>query len=215
MKRYYPMFTDVEGRTCVVVGGGPVAQERARRLVEHGARVRLVAPDATPTLESMVAHAEITEFRQREYRASDLEGCTLAIAATNSRDVNRAVGRDARERGVPCNVADDPSRGDFIVPALVRRGDLAFAVTTGGAAPAVSAHVRARLEDVFGPEWEALLDILGRLRDETRALHPDPSVRASRIRAVLGSDVLELLARGRSGEAEDRVRGMLGMDEGG
>lgn len=214
MTRFYPMFLDVEGRTCLVVGGGPVAQERTRKLLEHGARVRLVSPAITPQLNDMVAQFEIAEFRNREYVTSDLEGCRLAVAATNSAAVNGAVRADARERNVLCNVADDPASGDFIVPALVRRGDLAIAVATGGASPVVSSHVRAVIEDAFGPEWGELLAILGGLREELKRRVPEPGARSSRMRDVLESDVLGLLARGESRAAEGRIRELLGMGGG-
>jgi precorrin-2 dehydrogenase / sirohydrochlorin ferrochelatase len=213
MTRYYPMFTDVRGRTCLVVGGGRVAEGRVVTLVDHGARVRLVSPVLTPSLISMVANAETIELRQRTYRDSDLdEDCTLAIAATDSREVNRAVHRDARARRVPCNVADDPALCDFILPAVVRRGELALAVSTGGASPTVSAHVRERLEDVFGPEWGELIDLLGELRPGLKRLHPDPADRSARIRAVLESPVREMLARGDSAAARGEALRILGME---
>ena len=213
MTRFYPVFADVEGRTCLVVGGGRVAEERAARLAASGARVRLVAPRTTQELARMVAQSEITEHRQRVYAASDMDGCHLAIAATDSREVNRGVHADARARGVWCNVADDPGVCDFILPSVVRRGDLTLAVSTGGASPVVAADVRRRLEESFGPEWGTLIEILGDSRDALKRRHPEPAQRSSRVRSVLESDVLDLLARGDCDAAERRVRELLDVED--
>lgn len=212
MTRFYPVFADVEGRTCLVVGGGGVAEDRAGRLAASGARVRLVAPRTTPTLDEMIAQHRIAEYRQREYTATDLEGCLLAIAATDSRAVNHTVRTDARRAGVLCNVADDPGLCDFILPAVVRRGDLTLAVSTGGASPVVAADIRRRLEEAFGPEWGELIAMLGAVREELKRRHPEPDKRSSRVRAVMESDVLSLLERGESQAAERRMRSLLDVE---
>ena len=206
MSRLYPIYVDVEGRTCCVVGGGPIAEGRARTLVEHGAVLRLVAPTLTSGLTDMLAQNAIHDYRQRPYEAPDVTGCTLVIAATDSAAVNRAVRDDARAAGALCNVADDPAACDFVVPALVRRGDLSFAVTTGGASPVVSARVRRRLEDVFGPEWGELLELLAEFRPAMKRRHPDPAERSAVVRALLDGDLLDLLATGDRDTARARVR---------
>lgn len=202
-----------DGRTCAVVGGGRIGGERALRLAEWGMRVRLISPDLVPAAADAVARGAIGEHRAREYRPGDLDGCALAVAATPSREVNRAVRDDARRAGIPCNVVDDARAGDFIVPATVRRGDLCIAVTTGGASPAVAAEVRRRLEVTFGPEWSDLLAFLGDVRDDLRTRCPDPSERAERVRAVLDSDVRAMLSRGDRLEAEALARTLLELGE--
>ncbi|MFN8123430.1 MAG: bifunctional precorrin-2 dehydrogenase/sirohydrochlorin ferrochelatase [Thermoleophilia bacterium] len=196
MSRLYPIYVDVGGRTCCVVGGGPIAEGRARTLAEHGAHVRLVAPDLTPGLEDMLAQNAIHDYRQRRYEAHDVTGCTLVVAATDDRAVNLAVRDDARAAGALCNVADDPSACDFQVPALVRRGDLTFAVTTGGASPVVAAAVRRRLEGVFGPEWGDLLELLSEFRPAMKRRYPDTAARSAAVRDLLEGDLLDLLAAG-------------------
>jgi len=212
--RYYPVFADLAGRVCLVVGGGPVGEERARRLAESGARVRVVAPRVTPGLAVLAAQGAVSDLREREYTDDDLDGCALVIAATDRREVNRRVRDDARRRGVPCNVADDPAAGDFIVPAVVRRGDLTLAVSTGGASPTVAAHVRGRLEESFGPEWADLLRMLGEARDALKRRHPDTAARSARVRRVLASDVPGLLAEGRLDDAGRRMRELLDLEVG-
>jgi len=210
LSRLYPIYVDVGERTCCVVGGGPVAEGRARTLAEHGARVRLVAPVLTPGLQNMLAQNAIHEYRQRRYEAHDVTGCTLVIAATDDPAVNLAVRDDARAAGALCNVADDPSACDFMVPALVRRGDLSFAVTTGGAAPAVTAGVRRRLEDVFGPEWGDLLELLSEYRPAMKRRYPDTAARSAAVRGLLDGDVLRLLAEGRRDAARAIVAAAAG-----
>jgi precorrin-2 dehydrogenase / sirohydrochlorin ferrochelatase len=212
MKRHYPLFVDVEGRLCLVVGGGRVAEERVRKLVDHGAVVRLVSPQLTPRLDDMVMSDLIPELRRRTYVPSDLDGCLLAVAATDAPVVNQAVATDARARGVLCNVVDDPSRGDVIVPSLVRRGDLAVAITTGGASPAVASHVRAELERVFGPEWDQLLDMLREVRGALKERYPDSTQRSSVVRSLFDSPVLPLFADGRDAEARCAAREILQVE---
>jgi precorrin-2 dehydrogenase/sirohydrochlorin ferrochelatase len=212
VKRYLPIFADVQGRTCLVVGGGPVAEGRARQLVAHGALVRLVAPAVTPGLEELITQADIPDFRHRTYDADDLDGCLMAIAATDRRAVNAAVAHDAAARGVLCNVADAPSDGDVLFPAIVRRGDLAFAVTTGGASPAVAGRVRRDLEEAFGPEWGDMLALLADLRPAVKRRHPDPAARAAVVRRLLDEgEVLGAFARGDAEAARAAALHGLGL----
>jgi precorrin-2 dehydrogenase/sirohydrochlorin ferrochelatase len=193
-KAYYPVFLDVEGRPCAVVGGGRVGTEKARKLIEHGAVLRLVAPEITEELRALVDSGSVAEYRRRPYRRGDLAGCFLAIAATDDEDVNRAVWRDAEERGLLCNVATGPPYGNFIVPGVVRRGQLAIAVSTGGASPAVARRIRRELQERYGPEWEALLGLLSDLRDDLKARYPDAERRRDAVERLMRTDVVERLA---------------------
>jgi precorrin-2 dehydrogenase / sirohydrochlorin ferrochelatase len=192
----YPIFVDLGGRRCLVVGGGPVATERVARLVDHGAAVRLVSPQITPELAAMVASGVIAEHRARAYRPEDLDGCLLAVAATNLDPINRMVWQDAEARGLLCNVATAPDLCGFVVPSVVRRGELAIAVSTGGASPVVAAHVRRRLDAAFGPEWGALVALMRDLREELKARHPDLAARRRAVERLMGTDVVRLLADG-------------------
>lgn len=172
--------------------------------------MRLVAPVLTRGLEDMLAQNAIHDYRQRRYAPNDVTGCTLVIAATDDAAVNLAVRDDARAAGALCNVADDPSACDFTVPALVRRGDLSFAVTTGGASPVVASAVRRRLEDVFGPEWGDLLQLLSEFRPAMKRRYPDPAARSAAVRALLDGDVLRLLAAGERDAARALVADAAG-----
>jgi precorrin-2 dehydrogenase / sirohydrochlorin ferrochelatase len=195
-KVFYPVFVDIEGRRCLVVGGGPVATEKVEKLLEHGAVVRLVSPALTEALAGLVASGAVAEHRARGYRAEDLEGCFLVIAATDLDAVNRMVWQDAEAANMLCNVVDVPSLCNFIVPSIVRRGELALAISTGGASPVVAKHIRAELEEAYGPEWEALVDLMRDLRDDLKARYPDMPSRRDAVERLLETDVVRRLADG-------------------
>jgi precorrin-2 dehydrogenase/sirohydrochlorin ferrochelatase len=195
-KVFYPAFVDIEGRRCLVVGGGPVATEKVEKLLEHGAVVRLVTPAMTGELAALVDSGAVAEHRARGYRAEDLEGCFLVIAATNLDAVNRMVWQDAEAMNMLCNVVDVPPLCNFIVPSIVRRGELALAISTGGASPVVAKHIRRELEEAYGPEWEALVDLLRDLRDELKARYPDMPGRRDAVERLLETDVVRRLADG-------------------
>ena len=123
----------------MVVGGGAVATRKVGKLLQAGAEVVVVSPEVRPELADMDV-----EIHDRAYEYGDLEGANLAFTATDSREVNAAVAREAKERGVPINVADRPSEGDFAVPSTLRRGGLQVAVSTGGASPTLARQDQER-----------------------------------------------------------------------
>jgi precorrin-2 dehydrogenase/sirohydrochlorin ferrochelatase len=143
----------------VVVGGGAVAVRKARKLLQAGAEVVVVSPEILPELEDMGVEVHV-----RPYEDGDLEGADLAFAATDRREVNAAVAREARARGIRINVADRPTEGDFAVPSRLLRGGLQVAVSTGGASPTLARRIRNELEDVFGPEWAGVVEELEEVR---------------------------------------------------
>jgi precorrin-2 dehydrogenase / sirohydrochlorin ferrochelatase len=149
----YPLFMDVSGSRCVVVGGGGVASRKVRGLLESGARVVVVSPEVSPEIEGMDVTVE-----RRPFRPGDLAGAALAFAATDRREVNAAVAREARENGVPVNVADRPAEGDFALPSVLRRGGLQVAVSTGGASPTLAREIRAAMEPSFAAEWAGIVE---------------------------------------------------------
>jgi precorrin-2 dehydrogenase len=159
LTRYYMACLDLRGRRCVVVGGGAVALEKARGLLECGARVVVVAPDVRPELR-----AEAVSVRLRRYRARDLEGAFLVVAATADPAANRRVHDDAEARGMLCNVADVPELCNFILPSVYRQDPIAVAVSTGGASPALAKRIRDDVALRIGPEHAALAERLRALR---------------------------------------------------
>jgi siroheme synthase-like protein len=195
MTPYYPVCLDLRDRPCVVVGGGAVAARKVEGLLECGARVTVVAPALGPALQRWLQAGTI-EVRPRAYREGDLAGAALAIAATNDPGVNSAIAAEARARGVWLNAADDPDRCDFILPSVVRRGDLQIAISTGGRSPALARRVREDLDRLLPAEYADLLPLLAQVRAELRDEGAD--VPPERWQSAV-DDVL--LARLRAGDA--------------
>lgn len=164
---YYPVFLDVKGRTCVVVGGGQVALRKVRALLERGATVKVISFAVCSELHLLAESGEISVLT-KGYESEDLEGALVAIAATDDRSTNLMVAKDARSRGVIVNVVDDDKSSDFIVPACVHRGDVTIAISTGGRSPALARRIRERLEEEFGEEYATLAILLGDVRTELK-----------------------------------------------
>jgi precorrin-2 dehydrogenase/sirohydrochlorin ferrochelatase len=207
----YPVFLDLSGRIVVVVGGGAVATERAARLAACGARVRLVSPEVLPALGEMVSDGRIAEHHARGYADGDLDGAVLVIAATDDADVNRRVRDDARAMGAEVNVADDPGGSTAVIPAVVRQGDLALAITTGGASPVLARRIREDLQQHFGPGWAGLIDLLAETRDELIATYPDIAARRAAVEALLDAGIIEQVAADGPDACRARVRAALGL----
>jgi uroporphyrin-III C-methyltransferase/precorrin-2 dehydrogenase/sirohydrochlorin ferrochelatase len=184
----------------VVVGGGPVAAGRVEALLASGARVRVIAPEASAGIRKRAEEGRIT-LEGRAYRPGDLEGARLVMAATDQASVNAAVWEETRRRGIQANVADDPARCDFFMPALVRRGDLSVAISTGGRSPAVAAWLRARLQGLIGPEYGRLVEILGAVRERVG----DPARRKALQYRLLESGLLGSIRRGEEEEVRQRI----------
>jgi precorrin-2 dehydrogenase len=160
----YPILLDLAGRLGVVVGAGPVATRKAAGLLDAGARVRVVAPEAGAELAGLAAAGDL-DWSARAYEHGDLDGAALVVAATGAPEVNRRVAADARAAGIPVNVVDDPGDGTFTSLATLRRGDLVVAVGTSGRAPGLAGMLRRRLAGQLGPEWAALVELLGEVRE--------------------------------------------------
>jgi precorrin-2 dehydrogenase / sirohydrochlorin ferrochelatase len=201
----FPMFIKLARRRCLVVGAGRIAECKIASLLDAGARVRVVAPHATPTISTWARNRRII-WIERAFEPADLDRAFLVIAATNSIKVHRIVFREARRRGVLCNAVDEPTRCDFYYPAVVRRGDLQIAVSTSGRSPALAQRLRRELEAQYGPEYGAWLDHLGRSRAalfarsmnpdaRRRLLHRDVTADAFRRFVVQQGEIREIRAR--------------------
>ncbi|HEX2344861.1 MAG TPA: bifunctional precorrin-2 dehydrogenase/sirohydrochlorin ferrochelatase [Vicinamibacterales bacterium] len=146
----FPLFLKLARRRCLVVGAGTIAEGKIASLLDARARVRVVAPQATPTIAAWARNRRLM-WIQRAFEPADLDRAFLVIAATSSVKVHRIVFREARHRGVLCNAVDEPTRCDFYYPAVFRRGDLQIAVSTSGRSPALAQRLRRELEAQFGP----------------------------------------------------------------
>jgi precorrin-2 dehydrogenase/sirohydrochlorin ferrochelatase len=198
---YYPIAIDITGRKCLVVGAGEVAVRKVRSLLEAGALVTVIAPEVDPRLAEM----DGVEVLAREYRQGDAAGSALAFAATDDRSANAAIADDANASGALVNVVDDPDLCSFIAPAVVRRGDLLIAVTTSGKSPALSRRIRMEIEERYGPEYAAFVDLMGELRDAVKAAHKSQKEREAIFSRLLDSGILELLREGKVLEAREKL----------
>jgi precorrin-2 dehydrogenase / sirohydrochlorin ferrochelatase len=170
----FPMFLKLGGRSCLVVGAGKVGESKIRSLLVAGAKVRVVAPWATPAIAAW-RQADVLTWEAREFQTSDLDATFLVVTATSSVDVNDLVYREAQRRQVLCNVVDDPERCDFYYPAVVRRGALQVAISTAGKSPALAQRLRREFEAQLAPVYAGWIEELGKLRKQlfARALNPE------------------------------------------
>jgi precorrin-2 dehydrogenase / sirohydrochlorin ferrochelatase len=159
----FPMFLKLAGRSCLVVGAGSIGEQKIRSLVDCGARVHAVAPSASVGLTEAASRGTLA-WSQRDFELSDLDGVFLVVAATSSVEINHAIYRAAQERGILCNVVDDPPHCDFFYPALVRRGQFQIAISTGGLSPALAQRIRKQFEEEFPPVYGVWLEELGKQR---------------------------------------------------
>ena len=209
---FYPAFLDLTGKRCLVVGGGPVGAEKTEKLLDAGATVRLVSPQITPELAALVTAGRIDEFHRREYVTADLDGCLLVIAATNLAEVNLDVWQDAEARTMLVNVVDVPHLCNFIVPSIMRHGELAVAVSTGGASPIVARTVRQKIQAEIGPEWGELVALMRQTRDELKERFTTMPTRAAAVERLLESGIVERLAEGDRPAALALMREHLGTE---
>lgn len=189
MSYYYPAFLRLEGRPCLVIGGGTVAEGKVNGLLTAGARVTLISPDATPSLQHLAEQGRIV-WEHRQYREGDLEGYFLAIAVTDDRAVNQQAWEEAERRRILFNAGDDPVRCNFILPALHRQGDLVIAVSTHGKSPALAVRLRDHLAQEIGPEYAEFIALLGELRDSVAKRCSDPEARRRLWYRIVDSEAL-------------------------
>jgi precorrin-2 dehydrogenase len=197
---YYPAMLDLAGRDALLVGGGEIAAQKARPLLDAGVHLRIVAPALIAPLRACVEAGE-ARWEAREVRPGDVAGAAVVVCATDQRAVNRAVFEEASAAGVPVNVVDDPELCSFIVPSVVRRGPLQVAISTGGRSPAFAKFMRHHLEEAIGEEYGVLAELAGRMRDRAREAGVGYEAR-DRIAAEALPRLLDLLRAGRSAEAE-------------
>ncbi|MDA8100344.1 MAG: bifunctional precorrin-2 dehydrogenase/sirohydrochlorin ferrochelatase [Nitrospiraceae bacterium] len=202
--KYYPAYLDLQGRSCLVVGGGAVAERKVHSLLSAGALLTVVSPEITPVLRSLADRGSI-RLRDKSFDVVDVTGFYLVVAATNDAAVNSSVARACRTSGILVNTVTNPEESSFIVPSVVERGDLLIAVSTGGASPALARKIREDLEALFGPEYRVLLENLELLRTRLFATVPDEETRRSIFQAVVDSDVLTMLKRGDAAGAEQKI----------
>ena len=172
----FPVFLKLEGRRCLVVGAGRIAEEKVESLLRAGGRIEVVAPDATGRVR-VWARTHKIRWRRRKFRAADLTGAFLVIAATSSPRLQAQIFRQARRLGVLCNAVDDPAHCDFYYGSVVRRGELQIAISTGGRSPALAQRLRKKLEKEISAEYEHFVTTLGAARKRLFAKAMTPALR--------------------------------------
>jgi len=194
---FYIACLRLTGRRCVVVGGGDVGLEKVLGLLACDGRVVLVAPDALPELRELAAEGSI-EWERREYRTGDLDGTFIAIAATGDTDVNIRVYEDAERRAMLVNVVDVPPLCNFILPAIVRSGPLAIAISTAGASPALAKRIKREIAEEYGEVYARLAVLLNEVRGWAKGTLPTYQDRKAFFEGIVNGspDPVELLRRG-------------------
>lgn len=189
--KYYPIFLDVKGRDCLVVGGGCVGARKAHTLEKCGAKVTVISE----TISSVLADLKTPDIciEKKRYEKKDIKGRFLVFAATNDADLNQQIKEDASGSNILCNVADATDRSDFILPSIVDRGDLTVAVSTSGSSPAMARKIREELEDYFGPEYDKFLCLMGNVRKKLLAEGHAPDDHKKIFHTLINKGMLELI----------------------
>lgn len=194
MDAFFPMLLKLAGRKCLVVGAGTVAAGKIDGLLRCGADLTIVSPRAVEAIQELARSGRLA-WRRREFVAEDVRGNLMVVAATNSSAANARIFQACREQGVLCNSVDDPENCDFIYPAVVRRGPLQIAISTGGRSPALASRLRRELEEQFGPEWGAWVEELGRQRDALSGEELSPESRRARIEQMTSREAFAAFLR--------------------
>ncbi len=211
---YYPVFLDIAGRPCLVVGGGKVAERKVRSLLSAGADVTVLSPRLTEGLKRLVSKKDEDRVRHipRRYSPGDLEGYFLVISATNSKETNRQVYEDAEDFNVLLNVVDHPEACNFIVPSVVERGELKVAISTSGKSPFLAKTLRNALENALPQELVTFVEILGAVRNKLLKEGAKSDKKTRIYRTLVDSPMLEWIAGGSAARINRFLREILGNE---
>ncbi len=201
---YYPIYLDIENRNVVIIGGGNVCARKAETMMKYGARVTIVSPDFTDEIEGW-AREGCLALQRKTYDASDLEGAHIVIASTDDQTVNEQIAADCRARRIPVNVVDVTPLCEFIVPAIIEKGSIQIAVSTGGKSPAVARTLKEDLQRMIGPEYAEANDVLGTLRDGAKRVLPTDVDRKRFFDGIIAGGILEMLRNGKRREAYETI----------
>lgn len=210
MSAYYPIYLQLQGQSCVVIGGGGIAEGKVDGLLAADAHVTVISSDLTPHLQELAGRGEITHIARR-YQPGDLAGALIVISATDQVEINHQVWQEAVGHGQLINVVDDTPHCNFIAPAILRNGDLTIAISTAGKAPALAVRLKERLQREIGPEYERFLELAGQLREPLARSIPDFETRKALWYELVDSDALDLLARGDRSSALEVISQVVGF----
>lgn len=208
-QKYYPVNLDIRGRDCLVVGGGAVGARKVATLLACGAKTTVVSPQTVPEIDRLADAGNIRLLR-RGFSPDDLGGRFLVIGATDDENLNRRISAEAEKRGMLCNIADFPEGCNFILPAVVRRGDLLIAISTSGTSPAFAKALRKRIEADFGPEYGRFLDLMGAVRSRLLSFAHAPEEHKPLFEALINGGLLEMIRAGNTGAIDKLLEDVLG-----
>jgi len=209
---YLPLFYQLTGKRCLVVGGGEIATRKASMLQRAGAHVRVVASAISAGMDVLLNADAGSERLNRAYVASDLDGVLLAIAATDDLPLNEQVSKDATARNIPVNVVDNPALCTFILPSIVDRSPIIMAISSGGQSPVLARMIRAKLESTIPASYGRLAHLVGRFRDKAKAKMTDVNQRRGFWEQVLNGPIAEFVFAGKEQEAEQMLERQLAGD---
>jgi precorrin-2 dehydrogenase/sirohydrochlorin ferrochelatase len=207
--KYYPINLNIQNRNCLVVGGGGVGTRKVIALLNCGARVTVVSPDPTSRLKKLAAEGSI-QLKKRSYRSDDINKMFLVIGATDDENLNRQISKDAERVNILCNIADRPEVCNFILPAIVRRGDLAITISTSGKSPALAKRLRLNLETQFGEEYADFLRLMGAIRDKLLSQAHEPEAHKALFNQLIDKDLIGLIKAGNTNDINTLLHEVLG-----
>jgi precorrin-2 dehydrogenase/sirohydrochlorin ferrochelatase len=209
--RYYPVNLDIQNKGCLVVGGGRIGERKVGTLVGCGAKVTVIAPEATEHLKAL-ASDRLIHVELRAYETSDQDGKFLVIGATNDEELNQRISRDAAKRGTLCNIVDRPEACTFVLPAIIQQGDLVIAISTSNKSPALAKRVRQTLEKEFGPEYTVLLNLMGAIRQRLLSEARSTEARQMMFERLLDEGLLEMIREDRTQDIDTLLKDVLGEE---
>ena len=201
---YYPIYLDIENREVIIIGGGNVCARKAETMMKYGARVTVVSPEFTDEIEGW-AREGCLALKRKRYEPSDLDHANIVIASTDDQTVNEQIAADCRARRIPVNVVDVTPLCEFIVPAIIEKGSIQIAVSTGGSSPAVARTLKEDLQRMIGPEYAEMNDVLGTLRDGAKRVLPTDVDRKHFFDGIIAAGVLQMLRDGKRAEAYETI----------
>ncbi len=207
--RYYPANLDIQNQNCLVVGGGSVGKRKILTLLECGARVTVVSPKISNEIKALSEGHHI-ELKERNYRSSDLKGMFLVIGATDNEEVNRQISKDAARIRIICNIVDRPQECTFVLPAIVKQGDLVIAISTAGKSPAFAKRLRQKLSGEFGPECGKFLDLMGAIRKKLLQKGKSPEAHKYMFEQLIDEGLLKLVKHNNRKQIDTLLKKVLG-----
>jgi len=195
---YYPLFLDITGKECLIIGGGSIAERKVMMLLKFEAYVTVISPEMTKKLSSL-SDAGAIRIRQRKYRRGDLDGAAVVFACTDDRDVNRKIRVDAGSRGIPVNVVDKPQECDFIVPSIIKKGDITIAISTAGLLPLAAKKIRQAIERTVTKDHVIYTRIMAAFRQYLLQTVPEGKKRRAIMKHVGNMDIREVIGTGLKG----------------